>query len=146
MTSQTDNRNRVLLRALVALVGLSAAPGAAAQEAGQAVDWDGGSWRVEDIRGRGVIDSAQTTLAIDADGVAWGSTGCNRFRGRAIISGDGLRFGPLATTYLACVPALADQERKFLNALKEARKARFDGARLRIFSQSGAVLLILTRM
>ena len=111
------------------------------------VAWDGSNWLVEDIRGRGVIDNAQTTLRIDQDGKASGSTGCNRFFGKANIAGGRLRFGPLATTYRACPPAVADQERKFLNALAAARGARFDQmGRLQIFSASGEALLTLTKM
>jgi len=113
----------------------------------QSVAWDGATWLVEDISGRGVIDNAQTTLRIDADGKVSGSTGCNRYFGKAAIRGAELRFGPLATTYRACPPALADQERKFLAALKEARMARFDAmGRLQIMSARGKALLRLTRM
>jgi putative lipoprotein len=113
----------------------------------QGVGWVGATWLVEDIGGRGVIDNAQTTLRIDADGKVSGSTGCNRYFGKAILDGATLRFGPLATTYRACPPALADQERKFLAALKEARTARHDAmGRLQILTGKGKALLTLTRM
>jgi putative lipoprotein len=113
----------------------------------QAVEWDGASWRVEDIRGRGVIDNAQTTLRIDADGAVSGSTGCNRYSGKATVDAKGLRFGPLATTFRACPPAIADQEQKFLAALEETRAARFDPVgRLQLVSAKGEALLTLTKM
>lgn len=113
----------------------------------QAVKWDSAAWLVEDIAGRGVIDYAQTTLRVDADGKVSGSTGCNRYFGQATLDGATLRFGPLATTYRACPPALMDQERKFLATLKEARGVRVDAmGRLQIISARGETLLTLTRM
>lgn len=113
----------------------------------QAPIWDGATWLVEDLRGRGVIDNAQTTLRIAPDGAASGPTGCNFFHGQATISGESLRFGQMATTRRACPAALADQERKFLNALTEARSARLDsGGRLSLLSGKGEALLRLSRM
>jgi putative lipoprotein len=113
----------------------------------QAVKWDGATWLVEDIGRRGVIDNAQTTLRIDADGKVSGSTGCNRYFGKATLDGATLHFGPLATTYRACPPALMDQESKFLAALREARMAHLDAmGRLQITKARGETLLTLTRM
>jgi putative lipoprotein len=113
----------------------------------QGVGWDGATWLVDDIAGRGVIDNAQTTLSIDPDGKVAGSTGCNRYFGKATFDGAKLRFGPLATTYRACPPALADQESKFLAALREARMARLDPVgRMQITTARGEPLLTLTRM
>jgi putative lipoprotein len=114
--------------------------------AAQAPVWDGKTWLVEDIRGRGVIDNAQTTLRIAADGAASGSTGCNFFHGSATVSGESLRFGQMAATLRACPPAIADQERKFLDALRDARRARLDAVgKLLILSEKGETLLRLSR-
>jgi putative lipoprotein len=130
---------RLLIAA--AALGLLAAPALA-----QAPVWDGATWLVEDIRGRGVIDNAQTTLRIAADGAASGSTGCNFFHGRAIVTGENLRFGQMAATLRACPPAISDQERKFLGALVEARSARIDmTGKLLILSGKGETLLRLSR-
>lgn len=124
-----------------ATLGLLAAPAQA-----QAPAWDGATWLVEDIRGRGVIDNAQTTLLIAPDGAASGSTGCNVFNGKATISGESLRFGQMAATLRACPPAISDQERKFLDALTDARGARLDqSGKLLILSGKGETLLRLSR-
>ncbi len=77
----------------------------------------GNQWLVEDIGGRGVIDNAQTKVEFSADGTVSGSTGLNRFTGKATIAGKALSFGPLATTRRAGPPALMDQERRFLEAM-----------------------------
>lgn len=135
------------MRLLVLIAGAAVAGVAATAFAQSGVNWDGATWRVEDIAGRGVIDNAQTTLRIDADGKVSGSTGCNNYFGTATLDGARMRFGPLATTYRACPPALMDQERKFLDALKAARMARFDAkGRLQITTGGGKALLTLTRM
>jgi putative lipoprotein len=120
------------------------APPARAQSG---VAWDGATWRVEDISGRGVIDNAQTTLRIEPDGTASGSTGCNQFHGKATLAKNRIRFGQMAVTLRACAPALADQERKFLDALNKTRAARLDDmGRLKLLSATGAALLTLTKM
>lgn len=157
MTAASMLRRRSSTGALTALCLLVAA--AAAQGGGTEGDpirdragrdgaaWKGAAWLVEDIGGRGVIDRARTTLRIDADGAVSGSTGCNPFRGRATLTGARLRVGPLAVASRACVPALADQERKFLRALSLARGARLDRfGRLQLVSARGEALLTLTRM
>jgi putative lipoprotein len=145
MSAFATSRRRALLAfiAAVAGTGVGAAPRAA--RAGAA--WDGSTWLVEDIRRRGVIDNAQTTLRIEADGAVSGSTGCNAYSGRAKIEGDAIRFGSLAVAARACVPALADQERKFLSAISLVRARRMDRfGRLQLVSAQGEALLTLTRM
>lgn len=42
-----------------------------------------------------------------------GSTGCNRLSGSYSLGGSGLKFGPLATTKMACADGMA-QEQAFL--------------------------------
>ncbi len=77
----------------------------------------GGEWRVEDIGGRGVIDTARTTIAFDEQGRITGSGGCNSYSGSYELAGDVLTFGPVAATRKACVPAVSDQEHKFFTFL-----------------------------
>lgn len=85
-----------------------------------------GEWLAEDIAGGGVMDYAQTTLTIAADGAVHGSGGCNRFSGSATIDGSALRFSPLAATNMACTPAQMDQEQKFFAALGKVAAFRLD--------------------
>ncbi|RCW85277.1 META domain-containing protein [Phyllobacterium bourgognense] len=84
------------------------------------------TWLAEDIDGRGVIDNAQTTLTINADGSANGSGGCNRFTTSATIDGSNLSFKPAAATRMMCPPALMDQEQKFFSALERTRSHAID--------------------
>jgi len=104
-----------------------------------------GNWLVEDISGRGVIDTLQSTLSFDANGRVYGMGGCNRFTGAIKSSGDGLSFGPLAATQMACPPAIADQESRYFSALAAVRKARVEGAFLILSAADGTQLVKLTR-
>ncbi len=101
-----------------------------------------GTWLAEDIAGGGVIDRAQTTLTIAADGTVSGSGGCNRYHGKAVVSGAAIQFGPLAATRMACSPALMDQEAKLLGALAAARSWRADDMRhkLELLGVDGSVV------
>ncbi|TKT80340.1 YbaY family lipoprotein [Aquamicrobium sp. LC103] len=107
-----------------------------------------GRWLAEDIRGGGVIDNLQTVLEIGEDGAVTGSGGCNRMTGKATVSGADITFGPIASTRMACPPAVMDQEGKFFAALDEVRSWRIDAQRgkLELLGQDGAVLVTLAGM
>ena len=107
-----------------------------------------GSWLAEDILGGGVIDRAQTTLEIAEDGAVSGSGGCNRYSGSAVIDGDKLTFAPLASTNMACVGALMNQEHKFQEALGRVASFRLvPGQRkLLLLDSEGGELVRLAAM
>ena len=106
----------------------------------------GHRWLAEDIGSGGVIDSAQTTLAFSSDGRAEGSGGCNQFSGPVSVDGDAMTFGHIASTRKACVPALLDQEQKFLIALAGTRSYTLDGSTLTLLDASGRPVARLMRM
>ncbi len=86
-----------------------------------------GSWLLEDIDGRGVLDNAQTTVEFAADGKVSGSTCVNRYTGTVKIDGNmGMVFGPLAATRRAAAPAMMDQEQRFLTAIDSVLRYEFD--------------------
>jgi putative lipoprotein len=107
-----------------------------------------GRWLAEDIRGGGVIDSLQSVLEIAGDGRISGTGGCNSIMGKARVEGAAITLGPLATTRMACSPAVMDQERKFLAALEAARSWRIDPVRhkLVLLGGGGETLVVLARM
>lgn len=78
----------------------------------------GVEWVVEDIAGGGIIDSSRITINFLAEGRVAGRASCNNFMGGYELTGEGLSFGPAATTMMACAPALMDQERRFLEVLE----------------------------
>jgi len=107
---------------------------------------EGPTWLAEDIKGGGVIDNAQTTVSFAAGGKVTGSGGCNRLFGTATVAGETLTFGGIGTTRMACVPALMDQERKFLDALAATRTFRFHGPYLKFYAGNGAELVRFTAL
>jgi putative lipoprotein len=140
----THEQGRVLQPAAWRAALLVLALGAITVSAPEALQ--GSSWLAEDIQGGGVIDNAQSTLAIAAGGTVTGSGGCNRLFGAAIIAGDQLTFEGIGSTRMACAPAVMDQERKFLDALTATRTFRLDGPYLKFYAGSGAVLVRFTAL
>ncbi|MFN3892904.1 MAG: META domain-containing protein [Beijerinckiaceae bacterium] len=127
---------------LAFLVSLAATGAAMAQS-----DLTGSAWLAEDIMGRGVVDRAQSTLQPLPDGRVAGSSGCNRFNGKGAVSHGKVEIGPLATTRMACPPALMDQETRYLKALAASRRydIREDGL-LRFYDETGALTIRFSRL
>ena len=98
-------------------------------------------WRLEDIEGRGVIDSLNSPLTIADDGRVSGHAGCNQMSGTATVSGASIRFGPLATTRRMCAPSIMDQEQKFLAALGRVESWRTENGLLYLMDDGGRELL-----
>ena len=97
-----------------------------------------GKWLAEDIQGVVVIDRIQTIVEIGEDGAVSGSGGCNRFAGKATISGDTISFSPLASTEMACSPAVMDQEQKFHAALAATKAFRIHPLERKLVLLDGA--------
>ncbi|HJS49792.1 MAG TPA: META domain-containing protein, partial [Gaiellaceae bacterium] len=59
-----------------------------------------------------------------------GSGGCNRLVGSYEVGDDGLRFGQIASTRMACSDAVMEREAAFLAALGAVTGHRLDGSSL----------------
>jgi putative lipoprotein len=107
-----------------------------------------GRWLTEDVRRVGVIDRAQPILEINANGAISGTGGCNRFTGRASVAGGRIRFGPIASTRMACSPPVMNQEAQFFVALGEVRAWRIDAKRrkLLLLDGNGIPVVVLARI
>lgn len=99
------------------------------------------AWLAEDIRGRGVMDTARSTLHVRADGSISGLGACNRYFGSVSIKGSSISFSGIGATMMACAPALMDQERKLFDALKEAASFRFEQGKLFLVDAQGRDLV-----
>ena len=97
-------------------------------------------WTIAEAGGQAVPEPARATLRI-AGGRAAGRAVCNRFMGPVVLDGASLRFDALATTRMACPPALIEAERRILRAFAAARswRAEDDGAVL-LDERGGAVM------
>ncbi|MEW9807541.1 YbaY family lipoprotein [Mesorhizobium sp. ZMM04-5] len=118
------------------------------REARAAPSLFGATWLAEDIDGAGVIDNAQTTFSVAADGKVAGSGGCNRYFAEAEVKGDAIKVGKAGATMMACAPALMDQERKFFAALERVASYRIDAGQGKLFlvDAGGADILRFARM
>ena len=77
-------------------------------------------WQVEDIDGGGIIDRSNITLEFPGNTEIAGSTGCNRYFGSLAVGGDRFAVSGTGSTRRACVPAIMEQEQRFLAALQDA--------------------------
>ena len=68
-----------------------------------------------------------------------GSGGCNRITGAFTLEGDRVHLGPLASTRMACVSGM-QQEQRFLESLNHVERYRMSGQQLELLDGSGAVL------
>jgi len=101
----------------------------------------GAEWVVEDLAGGGIIDRSRITIEFLEDNRIAGRASCNRYTGSYKLRGEGIAFGPIATTRMACAPALMDQEARFLDLLERAESVRIgrDGE-LRLSTAGGETL------
>lgn len=74
----------------------------------------GVEWVVQDLASTGIIDRSRVTVRFLADNRLAGRASCNRYTGGYRLSDNDLVFQSLASTRMACAPALMHQERKFL--------------------------------
>jgi heat shock protein HslJ/membrane-bound inhibitor of C-type lysozyme len=78
----------------------------------------GADWVVEDINSGGLVAGSRVSLAFDAaEGLIGGRSGCNAFGADYSVDGEGIGFGPVMSTEIACKEALMMQERRFYDAL-----------------------------
>ena len=92
-----------------------------------------GEWVVEDIGNGGIVDNSRVTMVFEPTGRVSGRASCNTYSGAFTLTGEGVSFGPLATTRMACAPALMNQEMKFLTLLGLVERFEID--------ETGALLL-----
>jgi heat shock protein HslJ len=93
------------------------------------------AWRLENLGGVAAIPGVEATLEFPEEGKASGRGSCNRFFGSVEISGESIKFGPLASTKMACIDdAATAQEKKYLEALQAAERFALDGPALLIYS------------
>jgi heat shock protein HslJ len=130
-------------------VGASAAPDtsapaapAAPAPAAPAAALEGTEWRLVDIGGQPAPAGADSTrhpgFTLIAEGrKVQGSAGCNRMNGTYQLDGQHLKFGPLATTRMAC-PDM-QTETAFLKALKATTRYEVSGSSLTLYGADTAV-------
>ena len=79
----------------------------------------GTSWTLRSIGGTDVPAGVAVTLELTAD-QASGTSGCNQYGGTYAVDGDGISFGPMAVTEMACPDPQMAVEAAYLAALTAA--------------------------
>ena len=94
-------------------------------------------WQVEDIDGGGIVDSSHVTMQMTAEGRIAGSTGCNQYFGTLTVGQTSFAVRDVGSTRRACVPAIMQQETRFLQSLQDVRRYQIDGDFVRLYDESG---------
>ena len=100
---------------------------------------------MENIDGKGIVGNSNVTFLFASDGRVSGSTGCNNFSGEYVVDGDKIDIGPLATTRRACVPALGDQESRFLDVMSDVTGWNQDRWQRMVLSTDDGRILVATQ-
>ncbi len=82
-----------------------------------------GDWTVTALDGTALPKGADVTITFDAGRIS-GLAACNRYSGSFTLTGEGLAFGPMAGTRMACPPPLMETEAAVFAAF--ARVTQFD--------------------
>ena len=116
----------LLLLALLLLSACSSTPRFASQ------DLQHHHWVLDKLDGQAIPSSRinPPDIEIGEHLTVNGIAGCNRYFGTWTRKGDGLTFGKMGSTMMACAPSLMQQEEKYLKALETASGYSFtaDGA------------------
>lgn len=92
---------------------------------------DGTSWDLLMIGDADLIPNSAITIVFE-DGNAGGSSGCNSYSSSYEIDGNGITFGPIAATLMACMEpeGLMEQEQAYFAFLSEVVSFKVEGDQL----------------
>ncbi len=140
--SRLAARVGVVLTAVVFALAACQPPHPASSEPEFRASVSGVDWELMELDGKTASTGAggrRATLRFDVDTARVGGfSGCNRFGGTYTINGDSLRFGPLATTRMACAAGM-DLESQLSAALGATRRYELSSTQLKLFGPSGPV-------
>lgn len=99
----------------------------------------GTDWKVVALADQSIPEAIPVWMAFLPEGRLVGNTGCNRFFGSYQITGEGISFGQLGSTRMACSTERMQVEHQFLLFLEQVRGFSFDadGALLLNTSEGG---------
>lgn len=115
-----------------------------------ALTLEGTSWQVTAVdNGYHAIQSLipdTTITALFKDGKITGSAGCNNYWADYKVSGQEITIGMAASTRMFCSnpPGIMEQEKVFLEALREVKCYRLSGSRLELLDVNGAMMVTMT--
>jgi heat shock protein HslJ len=135
--------NRRLAGAMGAVISILLLAGcdAMATRPATAAVLDGTAWLLAELPGQALVGEGKVTLQFTGDRAS-GSDGCNRFSGGYTTDGVALAFAQLASTQMACEPAVMEQAGRIAGALTATRSYRIDGERLELRAADGQPLAV----
>ena len=126
---------------------LALGQGATPAPSGPPGDLEGTAWRAVELAGAAgpvAPEPREPHLVFGAAGRLTGSDGCNRLTGSYAIKGEGISFGEIASTQMAC-PDSEDISRRFRGALKGTSHWRITDGRLEFYGATGKPLAVFVR-
>lgn len=103
----------------------------------------GGAWRITALGDAELVEPERLSLNFFDGGRVAGSGGCNRMAGGFSLSGEGMNFGPMVSTMMACPEPLMEQERRMLDALEQVIAFDVDAdGQLRLLAEDRRTVLI----
>ena len=117
-------------------------PAAAAESMKPDVTLTNTYWKLVELNGAAVEpgEGKELHMILRGEDQVGGYAGCNQFTGSVTVTGDGLSFGPIASTRRMCQDAM-QQEDAFLQALENAQRFEISGEDLAIADASGEVTM-----
>jgi putative lipoprotein len=99
-------------------------------------------WKLVELNGAAVEpgEDRELHMILRGEDQVGGYAGCNQFTGSVTVTGDGLSFGPIASTRRMCADAM-QQEDAFLQALENAQRFSVSGEDLAIENAGGEVTM-----
>ncbi len=134
-----------LISTVLVLSGLSAACGGATpSRGGTGAPLEGPTWILTSFTAAGRVTQVAAGLHADAvfkAGTVSGVSGCNQYSGAYTTTGTSIRFGPLASTLMACASTEMELETAYQAALDRAATYHATSDGLTISDRSGGTLL-----
>jgi heat shock protein HslJ len=135
----------LLVAAVVAALGLSPP----LQTGGASENLEGTSWNALELYGTAVAVASRAGdraphLVFGAGGRMSGADGCNRLTGSYTLKGNGITFGEIAGTLMAC-PKTDELTNRFRAALKGTSHWRMVEGRLQFYGATGKPLAVFER-
>ena len=104
-------------------------------------DLTGKVWALTALNGQPLAAGTGISAQFTSDGKVSGSAGCNRYRGKYTVSGGNITFDPsIATTMMACLQPVMDQESAYLKMLGEAKTYSVKGDELTLTGANNTTL------
>ena len=99
-------------------------------------------WKLVELNGAAVKpgEGRELHMILRGEDQVAGYAGCNQFTGSVTVTGNGLAFGPMASTRRMCADVMA-QEDAYLQALESAHRFDIAGEDLAIQNAAGETVM-----